>query len=476
MKRMRAALLFLLAAPFVVSCAPSRIVAPLHYGDSPMAEDTLLRQAPPPLPPIAEIVDAPPRETTLSNGLRIVLVERHDYPVVATRLIVDRSSLDVGDPGGKQVEQMQYLFSRWGDEETAEDAQAELADVSLRAGWSPDAVSWIAHAPTGQIDRAWGLLAERSFGAKLTPEEYKRRRARWMDLAKQRGPSLQDAESAILFGISRHAYAYVNKRAMISQEDAETLRARLLQPSQAVLLVIGDATPEEVDAAATRWFGGWQQTAPALARYAEAAPLRSGPKLAITRSHGLGQRRGAVFARGPEATSDDVEAFDVTAAILGSVGGKLFEKEREEMGASYMIESPVFKARSASWLVVAGSYNIDKALDGIEASLDGIRKLRDGEVTEDDVRVAQNRLLAIWRVAQSTVEGTANLYTSTLILGVGIDRARNFPARLARVGRVDVVRVAKQYLADEQLRVALTGGEHWHPTARLGLGEAVMIE
>jgi predicted Zn-dependent peptidase len=70
----------------------------------------------------------------------------------------------------------------------------------------------------------------------------------------------------------------------------------------------------------------------------------------------------------------------------------------------------------------------------------------------------------------ATVEGTAERYATAIALGVGVDRAREFPARVARLGKEDLVRVARAYMAPEVLHVAFLGDDRWLEAEQLGMG------
>ena len=74
----------------------------------PPADDSF-RSSPPPLLPRRPPPDAKPVEATLSNGIRVVMLERHDFPGITADLVIDR-----GYDGGlaRSAELYQRSFTR----------------------------------------------------------------------------------------------------------------------------------------------------------------------------------------------------------------------------------------------------------------------------------------------------------------------------------------------------------------------------
>ncbi len=390
-------------------------------GPSPPAADAPFRAEAPPLGPVAEPSEAV-RQTSLPNGLNVVFVERHDAPVVAVRMLVDRGALDLDDPAGIRTREMQYLYARGGDETAFERLSEERAEAGLTwsAGGNEDC-SWEAvRAPSHAFGAALTFLAEMEVSASLSRSEYERRAAELKD--DTRLQPLAAAEHRILFGAA-HPYAYLHRfPEPISFAEAKALRARIFQPQHATLIVVGDVTPAEVDSSAMRWFGAWTATASLERRVALPAPFE-GPRFAVVPERHLTQRHAAVFARGPLMTSEDADAFALVAKLLGgSTSGTLFEHLREGAGATYGVAAPVHALRVATWLSISASYDADKALGGVREVLGAIDQLRRGSVNEEDLRVAREALVSGWRGEMSTVDGASSLYASWIAVGRDVTR------------------------------------------------------
>ena len=463
---------YLLVSACLVACSAPRLVPPLRYAATAGTPDEPFRATPPRLPAVSERLDAPPRDWTLANGIRAIFIERHDYPLLAARLLIDRGSLDLDDAGSIQVDQATYLYGRGGRQEAFDALGADAARAGIRR-WTGAQLSdvWAGvTAPADALDTALDDLKRMTFDAELGPVEYDVRAAEWVQVARAGSVSIETAERSVLFG-DRHPYGFAGHgREMIPIEAAQAIHARLFQPAHAILVVVGDVGLERLQQSVERAFGPVAGSV-ALAKQEGAPPARPGPRVALVRNRGLTQVRGAVFARGPAPSSEDMLAPAVVAELLaGGPSSTLLEQLREEAGAAYSLGARTSAARTASWISLAASYDADKAVAGVAAVLAAIRALRAGHVTDDQVAVARETIVAQWREEQASVDGAAAMYASAIALGLGMDWARDLPARVASVRREDLVRVANQYLTDPAMHVVFEGDDRWLDVDPLGMG------
>jgi zinc protease len=414
----------------------------------------------------------------LPNGLRVLLVERHRFPVAAAQLVVGRGALDVDDAGGAKVMRMMHLYGRGGSEEAYEKVfdEARGAGVTYGTGASSSGAWVAARGPASELDTSLGVLEALSFGATLTGDEHRHRSAEWDEQASFRGMSVDRAERLILFG-ARHPLGFAGDgRDAFPLESAAQLRARLFQPRYSTLVVVGDVTPEKLAASAGAVFGGLPNPADLGLVAAGQTPL-SAPALSVVIRRQLTQMHAGVFARGPSPASADFEVFGVAAEVLG--GGHssgLYEALRDEMGAAYTLGSGIQAERTASWWSFGASYQADKAVAGVATTLRAVAHLRDGGASAGELDAAKERLVAGWRESMATVQGAAAVYARAVLLGADIERVRDYPAQLARVAEVDVVRVANDYLRDGVLHVVFLGDDRGLDVEPLGMGGVVKVD
>jgi zinc protease len=461
----------------LLGCTPSRLTAPLRF-DVEGIPDEAFRATPPPHPVLAEAFDTPPRTWTLPNGLHVLLFERHAYPVFDARLLVKRGALDLGDFGARQSAQVAYLYARGGSEAVFERLAVDTAQTgTMRTSGIERSLSWAnVGAPAAELDPALDILARSSFDVHLTQEEYARRAPEWVQAAKAGLEPFLAAQRLLLFG-SRHPYGYAGPgRTVIPLREAQDLYERVFQPADATLVVVGDVAPEALEASVERTLG--RGSASALAtRLSEPHHPSQIARVSILPRPNLTQIRASVFARGPIPSSDDFLAFSLAASLLGGAQSSLLrERLREGMGAAYSVGAFTQVERTASWMTLYAAYDADKAVDGVGAILAAVRNLRAGKVDDADLAAARESLAARWRAAMSTVAGAASAYCFWIALGKEPDWAIDLPARVARIGKEDLVRIANRYLTDMSMHVLFVGDGRWLYPGPLGMGGMATLD
>jgi zinc protease len=333
--------------------------------------------------------------------------------------------------------------------------------------------------PARALDAELGILADYAFRSKLAPDEYARGAANWAEASRHQTMGLLQAERAILFG-SAHPYGYVAPRAkVLPLSEAQALHARVFQPDQATLVLVGDLSPDWAAASVTGAFGAWSAGEPLPPKRIE-APRRAAPQVSVVSRRQSGQIRASVFARTPNPTATDLTALSVLAQVLGGAySSHLFEHLRSGTGDAYFVDSSLVEWRAASWLAVRASFDQGKAVDGVRDILAAIREARAGHVTDDEIATARETLLADWRATMSTVAGAATAYAHWHPAKTGGEPhgdPRTLPERLAAIGRDDITRVANAYLDSKALRVVFIGDDRWLGAESLGLGDPAFLE
>jgi zinc protease len=252
--------------------------------------------------------------------------------------------------------------------------------------------------------------------------------------------------------------------------DVAALHARLFQPAQATLIVVGDTTADRVDAAALRALGSWASAGPPLAR--AAAPAQAaGPRVVLLERSDLLQVGAWVFARGPSADDRDIDALEILARLLGGHSARLRDEVRVEQGAAYGFGSGLVRWRTASILNVGGSFDPDKVIASLRAVVAAVAAVRDQGAGQPDFERARTSLLGQWRSQVSSTFGIANLAAAALGRGQPLAAVEAYPERLQAVTPADLRRVAQRYLAEGEIHVLVVGpGSLRAPLAALGLG------
>src|SRR5437588_12359994 len=224
------------------------------------------RQPPAPLPPRA--LNLPlSEETTLANGLRVVVVEQARLPLVSFRLALRTG--DAFDPPGLPglADTLTSMLVEGTESRTSRQIAEEVArfGAALNAGATSDYTTVAASSLAAFADEVLELLADVSLRPSFPENELALAKANAQQnlIAQRAQPSFlaTEAVARVLFG--EHPYAVVSP----TPESIEAMRRETILsqhrekfvPNNAVLLVAGDVQRERLLARVEELFGSWSR-------------------------------------------------------------------------------------------------------------------------------------------------------------------------------------------------------------------------
>lgn len=259
-----------MALSFAISLVAACGGAPAVVESAPSAAEVPATAAFPVTPPVLgspEPLRVPPvEERRLSNGLRVLVVQHHELPLVDVILAV-RTGAEA-DPEGRAG--VATLTADLLDEGTASrDAlgiseQAALigASVSTSAGWDVSSISMRGNTAT--LDSALALMADLLLNPSFPEGELERLRTERLTSLMQirdRGPAIADRVfNEVVYG-PRHPYGRLltgteQSTALITRSDIAEFYQSYYRPNNSVLIVAGDVQPDDLLPRLERLLGG----------------------------------------------------------------------------------------------------------------------------------------------------------------------------------------------------------------------------
>lgn len=423
---------------------------------------------------VAEVFGA--RTFTLDNGLQGIVIERPGVPVVTHQVWYKVGAAD--EPPGKSgiAHFLEHLMFKGTDEMAPGEASALIA----RNGGQENAfTSWdyTAYVQTVAADRL-GLMmlleADRMADLRLTdavvlPERHVILEERLSRLGNDPGSQLAEQSAAALY--QNHPYGrpiigWEHEMRGLTTADALAFYRDWYAPNNAVLVVAGAVTLDEVKALAQQHYGAVParpvpervrpQEPPHLAerRLTMTSP-RAGQASLSRRYLAPGHARGVRDGPGPE----QADALQVLAEILG--GGATSRLYR-----TLVVEAAVASAAGAWYdggavdLSTFGLYGAplpDRQtgddLDALEAAVDAVidAVVADG-VTGDEVARATRRMIASATYARDSLGTGARLLGEALATGRAVEDVEHWPDRIGAV-TVEAVNAAARALFDRRRAV-----------------------
>ena len=419
-------------------------------------------------------LDAAPQrrasEFTLANGMQVVVVPDTRSPVV-THVVwyrVGGADNALGQSGVAHF--LEHLMFR----STKKLKSGELARTVSRLGGrdnavtSHDATYYFQRLPKEHLKTAMGMEADRMRNLNLVDAEVAAER----DVVLQERRSVVDSKPLAILDELINANLYLNHPYRIpvigweheikkyDRAMAIAFYRRFYAPNNAILVVAGDVTPEEVRKLAQETYGKVKREPGVLRVARPSEPRQPGVRrieLRDPRARNLALQRYYMTPSYKSAEAGEAEALDTLSIILGDgptsrLYRQLVEEKDIAANAGASFSAVALDGGTLTVYAVAGQGVKPEAL---EQALDAAIALfvKDGP-TEEELEQAKDAMIASYVYSADNQAGLAQRYGSNLVIGRTIADIEEWPDRVAKVTAADVKKVAVKYL---ELQSSVTG-------------------
>lgn len=422
------------------------------------------RQQPPaPLP--ARPLQFPAfRETTLPNGLRLIVVENHAHPVASVNLLVGSGSASV--PAERVG--LAGVFAELLPKGTATRSGPDLSGAiertggSIGAGSGEDHVSVYASVLSEHLPLALELVADVALNPSFPQDEVTAARDRALSQLQQwmadPGYLANRRFTERLYG--SHPYGRYRTPESLAALDREAMVAfhrTHFTPANALLVVAGDVDAARVEEMARARFGGWrggEVPRPAYTGIPASTPTR------ILLVHRPGAVQSSVRAGRPtiRAAEADYPALLVLNKIVGGgTDSRLFSILREQKGWTYGAWTDVDRPRDVGRLMAGMDVRSEVTDSAVAEMLAQLRRVASEPVTAEELEAAKGYLVGSFPIGIQTAQDVASQVALTRLKGLPIEDLLQRRERISAVSVDDVRRVAARYLRPDSLVVTVVG-------------------
>jgi len=424
------------------------------------------RTKPPELGPPPSMKLPPIQRFTLSNGMNVVLMEKHDVPLVQINVLVRSGS--AMDPVGKKG--LASLTSDMMDEGAGTRDALQLADaidflgarISSSAGMHTSVVGLFT--PTSKLGEALPLLADVVMRPTFPPSELDRLRKerlttllQWHD--EPRAIASVKFNSAI-FG-SKHPYGLPSmgdEKSIrgFTVEDLRRFHGDRFHAGNASMIVVGAVQRGEIQTKLEALFGTWERrTAPSVSW--PSVSQVAARTVTIVDKPGAAQSEIRIGRIGVERLTDDYFSIVVMNTVLGgSFTSRLNQNLRETHGYTYGAGSS-FDMRPLPGPFLASSAVqtdvTDKALTEFMKELNGILE----PITDEELVRVRNYVALSYPSGFQSVGQIASQLNELVTYGLPENYFNTYIEKVLAVTKEDVQRVARKYLDPSKVAVVIVG-------------------
>lgn len=418
----------------------------------------------------AEAKFPPLQRSTLSNGLKIVLAERHAVPVIEFELLIDAgyAADQFASPGTARL--AMDMVDEGTKSRTALQISEELAQLgaSLNAGSDLDASSVSLSALKANLDASLAIYADVILNPSFPEEDFRRRQKQQLDRIRQEKvqPNTMAARVVprLLYGRG-HAYANpftgsgdeasVGK---LTRQDLEKFHRAWFKPNNATLIVVGDTTLNEITPRLEGAFKRWER-GEVPNKNIGAVEHQSKPVFyLIDRPGSIQSLILAGHIAPPKANPDEIAIETMNQILGGAFTSRINMNLREDKHWSYGAGSRFLPARGQRPFYVSASVQTDKTKESmveITKELKGL--LGESPITDEELtKTRENRVLKL-PGAWETMSAVGNSITEIVQFGLPDDFFQTYPAKVSALKLPDVERAAKGVLNPDRLVWVVVG-------------------
>ncbi len=399
---------------------------------------------------------------TLANGLEFVVVPDHRAPVV-THMIWYKVGAADETPGKSGLAHfLEHLMFKGTQKNPGDAFSRQVAEIGGQenAFTASDYTGFFQRVPREHLKEMMALEADRITGLVLTddvvrPELNVVLEEQNMRIANNPAARLGEQMDAALYLNHPYGRPVIGWRPEIEQlnrDDALAFYRRFYSPNNAIVVVTGDVTAEQVKSDAEATYGKIADRAETNPRHRPMEPLQEAPRtvtLADLRVEQPSVSRDYLVPSESSAKPGESEALEVLAHVLGS-------GENCRLYRSLVVDQGLALNAGASYsgtavdyakFAVFGAPKPGVSLPQLEAAIDNIL----GEViahgiNKDELDRAKTRLIADAVYAEDSQATLARWYGAALATGQTVEEVRSWPDRIRAVTAETVLNAARAWL------------------------------
>jgi len=391
---------------------------------------------------------------TMPNGLKVLLAERHNLPIVTVSLLIKASPFDEPIEKAGVANLTAELLTEGTRNRKAKDISEEIEFIgaSLDTSVESDFTMINLSVLKKDIQKGFDIFSDILLNPSFPEEEITRKKEILIGGLKQseEDPSFV-ADRAFRKAIyGDHPYGRLitgseETITKITRDDIVAFHDNYYSPDDSILAVVGDITVEEAKELIGRYLGKWVKTKVSKKKTTfEVEKKRD----YILIDKDLTQANIIMGHSGIRRGDPDYYAVTVMNYILGGGGfsSRLMQVIRDDMGLAYDINSLFDSREKGGFFRISVQTKNEAANTVIDEIIKQIKKLKTEGVTDQEIADAKAYLTGSFPRRFDTNKKIANILVAIEFYDLGPDYIERYPEYIRSVSKDDIIRVARKYL------------------------------
>ncbi len=424
----------------------------------------------------------------LSNGLKLMLVEQSELPIVQMQFVFQIGA--TYDPANKSG--TFNLMMRMMDAGTKKRTLLEISDeftflgsrFSSNTNYDGSFVS--VTSLKKHLDKTLEITADILQNSIFPEAEFTRiKNESLTGLVQQKDrPEVIVGKvfSKILYG-ETHPYgnpADGTEESVknISVEDVRTFFSNYIHPDNATLIVVGDVKMNELKSLLEKQLKAWKN-GKNITGDIPSVKVEFTPGIYIVDKAKAPQSQIRVGSIGVRRNTPDYFALEVMNMILGGAfNSRINWNLREQKGYTYGARSSFAYRKEAGPFSAGGGFKSSVTDSCVYEILAEIKKMRDTDVTVDELEFAKNSLVRGFPRTFETLGQIAGYLGSLVLYNLPDDYYNSYIKNIEKVTIKDVRAVSEKYLLPDKMAIVIVGDVELNKSAleKLNLGKVNILD
>jgi predicted Zn-dependent peptidase len=407
------------------------------------------------------------QKVTLSNGMRLFLVEDHELPLISVSARIRTGS--IYEPAEQiglasitgTVMRTGGTTSKTGDEL---DEQLESIAASVETGIGLNSGSASMSVLKEDIDTGLTILADVLMNPAFSEDKILLAKIRHRSAIARRNDNVGAIASRefdkLIYGsesvYARHTeYATIDS---ITRDDLVAFHKRFYKPNNVMLGVLGDFDTKQMIQKIEKAFEKWEKADIQFPQIPE-VQYEFRPTVNVVRKDDINQSNIYLGHIGGLMNDPDYFALVVMNRILGGgFTGRLFKNIRSREGLAYS----VFGLYSSNYdfpglFYVGCQTKSESTVYAIRAMIEEVKKMTESEVTDEELALAKESYLNSFVFNFDTKGEIVSRLMVYEYYGYPSDFLQKAKANIEKVTKADVLRVARKHLKPGKIQILAVG-------------------
>ena len=408
---------------------------------------------------------------TLKNGLQVVVIPMDNGSgVISTNIFYRVGSGDetMGKSGiAHMLEHLNFKSTKNLESGEFDEIVKGFGGVN-NASTGFDYTQYFIKSSSQNLPKSLELFAEIMQNLKLKDEEFQPERD--VVIEERLWRTDNSPVGFLFFRLFNHAFIYhpyhwtpigfIDDIRNWSIEDIKEFHANFYQPSNAIVVVAGDISAKEVFEATEKYFADIESKEVLRPSAHQKEPEQDGAKRVYLKKDSEVEIV-AIAYKIPNFLHEDQTALSALSELLSSGKSSLLQKVLvDEKKMVNQIYGYNMENKDPSLFLFLAVGNPGVAAEDIEKEiLDIIKRVKDGEVSKEDVQKIKTNTRADFIFSLESSSSVTNLFGSYFAKG-DIAPLLNYEKNINNITKEDIIGVAKKYLIKEKSTTVILRKEH----------------